>query len=259
MNRHRNDTKLLRKRFFVFEMGDSIVSTKSGAAACGGVFLALLASATSTTIPTIPFFFFLLPFSITNFQSVFNMEEPTQVKIQDIYTSKIPMAVALHRRGNRWYLVFPRAYGMAEGNKLFACLNDPQPQDGSPDPPSSQFNLNPRFWLRDGKDWDVLWGGWSYIDVEDLLSAETPFLKDSGLRRKVKIGSGKGKEWREVEERLVEVLLKEEQLCQRCAYCGGWEYSYQGDVRYRKVGEGRDARPMYWCGVSFFCYYKVTT
>jgi hypothetical protein len=49
-----------------------------------------------------------------------------------------------------------------------------------------------------------------------------------------------------VVEPLVEVLLTEEQLCQRCAYYGSWEYSYTGEVRYQKV-EGSDSNPLYWC------------
>ncbi|KAF1994948.1 hypothetical protein P154DRAFT_624298 [Amniculicola lignicola CBS 123094] len=174
------------------------------------------------------------------------MQNAPKTPLTQIIPGRFSLPTALHRRGLRWYLVFPRAYGMAGGWKLFGALNDLHQQDTDADPPSSQFNLNPRFWLRDGNDW-ASGDGYSTINADELLNSETPFMKDSGVRRKVWIET-KGKERREVEEKLVEVLLKEEELCQRCAYCGVWEYCYQDSTRHRKVGEGKDGRLVYWCG-----------
>ncbi|KAF2798810.1 hypothetical protein K505DRAFT_371450 [Melanomma pulvis-pyrius CBS 109.77] len=159
--------------------------------------------------------------------------------------------VVLHRRGLRWYLVFGRAYGMAAGWKLCAQLNEPRPQDTDSSPPSSHSHLNPRFWLRDGADWEL---GNSMVSADDLLrdDVEPPFLKDTGLRRTVEVKTDRkegemkslfaNSEGCVVEERLVEVLLKADQLSQRCAYCGGWEYTYEGDKRHQKVAAGAHGR-----------------
>ncbi|KAF2877766.1 hypothetical protein BDV95DRAFT_449 [Massariosphaeria phaeospora] len=81
------------------------------------------------------------------------------------------------------------------------------------------------------------------------MQAEPRVFKDSGLKRTVKIKI-RGDVEKDIEERLVEVLFKEEQLCQRCAWCGEWEYSYASSTRHRRVREGKDGRPIYWCQVS---------
>jgi hypothetical protein len=62
------------------------------------------------------------------------------------------------------------------------------------------------------------------MTFEELMGAEPSMFKDSGLRRKVNakhVGGAK----HEVEERSVEMLLKEEQYSQQCAWCGVWEDS----------------------------------
>jgi hypothetical protein len=78
----------------------------------------------------------------------------------------------------------------------------------------------------------------------DLLGVEPVVFKDVGLRRKVNVDK------KEVEERLVEVLMKEEEYCQRCAWCGGWEYSGGDSPRYCKEKEQDKNGALYWCGVS---------
>lgn len=159
-------------------------------------------------------------------------------------TPDIPLEVALHRRGTRWYIVYPRAHGMAEGWKLHAALNHPQESDS---PPSSRpsSSRNPRFWLREQQRSQ----GSNAITLDDLLAAEPPIIKSTGIKRPIKLPKAEPVESPATMESLVEVLLKEEQLCQRCVYCGSWEYSYQGEVKYQKVGEGDDG-PLYWCGVG---------
>ncbi|KAH7125205.1 hypothetical protein B0J11DRAFT_579767 [Dendryphion nanum] len=164
-------------------------------------------------------------------------------KILDIYTPKTKIATAFHRRGDRFFLVLPRAYGMAEGWKLWGELNFPKPSDPSPDPPSSHPRLNPRFWFREGKDQQPTN---TLVSLEDLLQAEVPFLKDTGMRRSLWVSEDR--DAREVDEVLVEVIIKEAQYCQRCAYCGAWEYSYPDSARHQRVGKGKTGRPWYWCG-----------
>jgi len=176
-------------------------------------------------------------------------------------TPRIRLEVALHRRGNEWFVVYPRAYGMAEGNKYFGQLSSPDEPSSSAgtsnathDPPSSNPNLNPRFWLRNGCDFGDGCGN-EMLEAEDLLSAEPSVFRDSGLKRTRKVvdttrGSGKKAYERECTERLVEVLVKEEELCHRCATCGQWEYSYAGEARHSRVGEDKEGQPVYWCGVS---------
>lgn len=176
-------------------------------------------------------------------------------------TPHMKLDVALHRRGHEWFIVYPRAYGMAEGNKLVGQISSPE--EASPptgrsnathDPPSSTLDLNPRFWLREGRDFGHGCGN-EMLEAEDLLRAEPAVLKDSGLKRTRKVANAKrgwGKEGseRECTERLVEVLIKEEGLCHRCATCGQWETCYADSVRHEKVGENKDGRPVYWCRVS---------
>lgn len=156
-----------------------------------------------------------------------------QTRLVSFSTPVIHIEVALHRRCNRWYIVYPRAYGMADGWKLFAPLNQPQPSDSSTTPPKQ--SLHHRFWLRECPS----------VALTDLLAATPPILKATGTTRRVKV------EDKEIEEPQVEVLLNDEQLCQRCAYCGCWEYSYPGETRHEKVTQrGEDG--IYWCGVRVF-------
>jgi hypothetical protein len=151
---------------------------------------------------------------------------------------------------------------MANGWKLAAELNDPGPSNTASEPPSSHSRLNRRFWLKDRKSWE---GVNAMLGCEDLLGAdvEPGFLKDTGIRRTIAVeGTGRAKNETEeselvdavggivVEERLVEVLLKDEELSQRCAYCGGWEYTYTGDERHKKIETGKSGKVYYWCGVS---------
>ncbi|SJL08551.1 uncharacterized protein ARMOST_11917 [Armillaria ostoyae] len=160
-----------------------------------------------------------------------NTNDRPQTRLVSFSTPVIHIEVALHRRCNRWYIVYPRAYGMADGWKLFAPLNQPQPSDSSTTPPKQ--SLHHRFWLRECPS----------VALTDLLAATPPILKATGTTRRVKV------EDKEIEEPQVEVLLNDEQLCQRCAYCGCWEYSYPGETRHEKVAQrGEDG--IYWCGVS---------
>jgi hypothetical protein len=161
-----------------------------------------------------------------------------QPTITNLYFPSFQLPTAVHRRGNTFYIVFPRAYGMAVGNKCFAQLSFPQDSDPSPDPPASQSHLNPRFWHREGAGHPL------EMTFADLLGVEPVVFKDVGLRRKVNVDK------KEVEERLVEVLMKEEEYCQRCAWCGGWEYSGEDSPRYCKEKEQEKNGALYWCGVS---------
>jgi hypothetical protein len=164
------------------------------------------------------------------------------IPLKPINFPSVGLEVGLHRRSNNFYIVLTRAYGLSSGYKLYTQLNFPQPLDPSPDPPASHPHLNPRIWLRDGRDFGFK------MTFEELLGAEPSIFKESGLRRKEKAKGVHGEDM-EVEERLVEVLLKEEEYCQRCAWCGVWENSGER-TRHQKAGVGKDSRQLYWCGVS---------
>jgi hypothetical protein len=178
------------------------------------------------------------------------VSSPHQVPLHPLNFPSLGFEVGLHRRGNTFHVILTRAYGIANGYKLWAQLNLPQPLDPSSDPPASHARLNPRIWLRDGSEWT---SGNSKMTFEELMGTEPSIPKDSGLRRKVKTRGYHGEET-EIEERLVEVLLKEEEYCQRCAWCGVWEDKFETLTRYRKAGNGKDGRPLYWCGVSYQKY-----
>ena len=156
---------------------------------------------------------------------------------------------ALHRRGNDWYAVFARGYGMAS-SRCIGQISSPEESSSwtekasaTHDPPSSCPHLNPRFWLRDGRDFQPSHIASETLDFDTLLSTKPRVLADTGMRRTRKCGT------KDVEERLVEVLVKEEGLCQRCATCGAWESSSDCSTRHRKVGEDGDGMSVYWCGV----------
>jgi hypothetical protein len=173
---------------------------------------------------------------------------PYSNSIKTFYTPFTHLEVALHRRGNEWLIVHPRGYGMAEGQKLFGKIScdDEHSNSATHDPPASKPNLNPRFWMVNDSALGVHEG--------HMFKAEPEVLKDSGITRtrtfEIKNVFGKvvGEEVKE--EKLVEVLVKEEELCHRCASCGQWEYSYADSPRHKKIGEDKDGRPVYWCGVS---------
>jgi len=51
----------------------------------------------------------------------------------------------------------------------------------------------------------------------------------------------------ETEAQELEVLICEEGLCRKCAFCGHWET--EDAPRYSKVGMDQDD-PLYWCGAG---------
>lgn len=186
----------------------------------------------------------LIPSPTNRIPSIYAFNGPSHAGIE----------FALHRRGNNYYVVFPRNYGMAE-SRWVASLN--QPRSNNPEetaPPASHPHLNRRFWFNTDS---------TMITLEDLLnhtpirSSEEPvqLLKVTGTSTTEK-KAGRGEQV-EVEVKQVEVLLSEDRFCWRCAYCGSWEVTISflddsGGKRYQKVGQdGDDA--VYWCGVSRVC------
>lgn len=147
---------------------------------------------------------------------------------------------ALHRRRNNYYMVHPRAYGMAE-SRWFASLNQPRSADPAETaPPVSHPHLNRRFWYNS-----------SEVTLEDLLTAQPisgeleQLLKVTGtIATQNRAGWGGQPD---VEVKQVEVVLDEDRFCRRCEYCGGWESTTDGGQRYQKVGQNGDD-VMYWCG-----------
>ncbi|KAG7447181.1 uncharacterized protein BT62DRAFT_1004755 [Guyanagaster necrorhizus] len=150
-----------------------------------------------------------------------------KTRLVSFYTPVIHIEVALHRRCNRWYIVYSRAYGMADGWELFAPLNQPQPSNSSTALPKQ--DLHHRFWLRERPN----------TALEDLLAATPPILKATSTTRIMV----------KVENKENEVLLGDGQLSQRHGYCGCWEYSYPGETRYEKATQREDDR-IYCCGMS---------
>lgn len=68
-----------------------------------------------------------------------------KTRVTDFYTPESAgLLSALHKRGNRWYAVSPRAYGMANGWKLWAPLNEPRDTDTA----SRAGKDSMRFWHR---------------------------------------------------------------------------------------------------------------
>jgi hypothetical protein len=153
--------------------------------------------------------------------------------------------LALHRRRNRWYVVLPRAYGMAE-SRWWADLNHPRPTDPpSTGPPTSHPHLHHRFWFNS-----------NHVTLDDILKAEPPVLKVTGISRMEKAATVGSDTDVTVEANQVEVLISEDELCRRCAFCGLWEVS-NSNYRYEKVGQDGDDR-IYWCGVSEYGVTKTS-
>ena len=119
--------------------------------------------------------------------------------------------LALHRRGNRWFVVFPRAYGMVE-SRWVASLNNPRDTDApSTAPPASLSHLNHRFWYNS-----------EHLALDNLLLAEPissydnsvqPLLKVTGMSRTEKRRVSGSEVDVQIEAKQVEVLIKEDQLC----------------------------------------------
>lgn len=143
--------------------------------------------------------------------------------ITELSVPSFGIQTALHRRGNTFYLVFPRAYGVLDGQKLYVQLNFSH----------SMGALN-RFWQRESAraDWTM--------SFTDLMGVKPTVFRDAGVIRTVKVDSG------EVKERLIEVILDEEKFCQRCAWCGKWEQSYEWLTRFTRTTDSS----LFWCGVG---------
>lgn len=137
--------------------------------------------------------------------SLLNLTDGRSSAFGFVLHTQNPGKVALHRRGSRRYIVFPRAYGMLPDWRLWAPSNRPQAADAHP--PKSR-SLNPMFWLHEQPLMPA--------SLDDMLAADPPILQYKGIKRTG--WSPNSKEY--WEEGLVEMLLKEENLCQRCIYCG---------------------------------------
>ena len=151
------------------------------------------------------------------------------------------LSMALHRRRNVWHIVWARGYGMAS-TKHVATLNSPRDSDSISNPSSSQTPGRHRFWFNSDN---------SYLaTLENVLQAEPPFLRLTGRSRSEIRNSHEPKV--QIEAKEVEVLICDEGLSRKCAFCGQWEGEY--DVRFLRVGIDKDD-PLYWCGsgVSSFC------
>jgi hypothetical protein len=152
--------------------------------------------------------------------------------ITELSVPNFGLKTALHRRGSTFYIVYSRAHGMLDGQKLYAQLNFPRATDA----PASQY----RFWHRESPTGDLK------ISFADLLGVKPVVFRDVGLSRLVKVDDQE----LEVQERLVEVILMEKKFCQRCAWCGQWETEYPRSTRYTEVDDRISARSLFWCGVS---------
>jgi hypothetical protein len=88
--------------------------------------------------------------------------------------------------------------------------------------------------------------------LENVLQAEPPLLRLTGRSRSEIRANHEPKV--EIEAKEVEVLICDEGLSRKCAFCGHWE-SELNDVRFLKVGMDKDD-PLYWCGsgVSYFLF-----
>ncbi|KAG7439802.1 uncharacterized protein BT62DRAFT_688308 [Guyanagaster necrorhizus] len=105
-----------------------------------------------------------------NNQASMDTDNRTQTRLVSFHTPVIHIEVAPHRRCNLWYIVYPRAYGMADSRKPFAPPNQPQPSDSSTALPKQ--GLHHRFWLRERPS----------TALEDFLAATPPILKARGQR-----------------------------------------------------------------------------
>ena len=143
----------------------------------------------------------------------------------------------LHRRRNIWYLVWDLTSGIA-AIKHVATLNYPQESD----PPSTTMQPDGchRFWFNPNEEHDC--------KLEFLLQAEPPFIRLTGRSRIEKEQCfAPENPTVNIEVKEVEVLICEQGLCRKCAFCGCWEAI--GDVRFSMVGMDKD-NPLYWCGDS---------
>jgi hypothetical protein len=190
--------------------------------------------------------------SLTANPSSFDATDGTKNPERRIYVFGVPtqemgnggIEYALHRKGNSWYIVYPRAYGMA-ASRWVACLNNPRSTDPpSTAPPASLPHLNHRFWYNSNE-----------ITLDDLLKAKPmytdtnqPLVKVTGMSRTEKKREFGSPNQLDVEAKQVEVLISDDQLCGRCMYCGIWEVS-GNTARFEKIGQDGDD-PLHWCGVN---------
>jgi len=166
---------------------------------------------------------------ITDFAEVDSPQHP--LVILGIPPSR-GLATALHRRRNVWHIVWARGYGMAS-TKHVATLNCPQ--DSDPPAGATQPLGRHRFWFNSDNEY--------LATLENLLQADTPFLRLTGRSRMERRASDGPKV--QIEAKEVEVLICDEGLSRKCAFCGYWESI--GSARFLKVGMDKED-PLYWCG-----------
>lgn len=91
------------------------------------------------------------------------------------------------------------------------------------------------------------------VKLEDLLNADPKVIELTGMTKSAAPATEGTEKTTGKEIKQVQVLVPEESLIHRCAYCGSWESVM--DRRWYKVGqEGDDG--VYWCGVR--PYFRLT-
>ncbi|KAE9392223.1 hypothetical protein BT96DRAFT_924848 [Gymnopus androsaceus JB14] len=163
------------------------------------------------------------------------------------------LEVSLSRYKRRWFITFPRAYGMIAPQRILSPLNIPD--DNMPEeharnhfwynpsvtgnenqvpykPDDPEARLSPIHMLLDGK---AIMRTIHYPDVPQIA-------RMTGRMRSERSSSQDYSKGKEVVCYEVEVLIPDEGLLRQCYYCLAWEAS--GPMkRWKPCGEY-----MFWCG-----------
>ncbi|KAF9269839.1 hypothetical protein L218DRAFT_953476 [Marasmius fiardii PR-910] len=156
------------------------------------------------------------------------------------HSSFLPLSLSRYR--SRWFITYPRIYGMAEpGQRILCSLN--LPDASSPDDRGKQY-----FWLNpimqnhpyDPSDPDYPTKKFPSSPIHLLLDSEVPVARLTGRTRAEKSQALEDL-GREIECFEVEVTIPEEGLLRQCWYCLNWEA--EGPFERMKPC-GSDA---FWC------------
>ena len=148
------------------------------------------------------------------------------------------LAISLSRHRTKWFLTYPRAYGMVAypGQRIVSMLNRPHSnEDGE--------HARHSFWLNPTSETDPYapdQPAHMVSPIHILLDSETPVAKLSGRMRtepsNFKPDNGKERVCYEVE-----IFMPDTGLLRQCYYCLSWEHQSQTN-RWKVCGDD-----VYWC------------
>ncbi|KAE9393633.1 hypothetical protein BT96DRAFT_923921 [Gymnopus androsaceus JB14] len=165
------------------------------------------------------------------------------IQLRSRHFASIPLSLSRFQR--RWFLTFPRTYGLPDpdSQRIVCALNTPD-YSAPPEHASTRFWLNPscRSQRYNPSDKTTRYAALSPIHL--LLDSENPVARLTGRIRSER-SNDPHDEGKQIACYEVEVITPEVGLLRQCYYCLSWEAGGSAATRFSPNG----SNDIYWCSL----------